>query len=356
MARADEGLGFLLRYENVAHYQNGDVFILDRRVYPAREEFVRCSNYTQVAQAIADMVTQSGGPWLAAALGMVQAAREVEGLPAEEAKAGLARAADVLANARPTTAPRMRAHIQRVLKAACAAVEQGQPVEEVTNDFVINLLEQRYQQSHRLGAYAASLLPEEGTVLTQCFAETLIGFTLLAAQEQGKRLSLVCPETRPYLQGARLTASVACDQGVPVTVVTDNMPAYLMSAGERSPLGPIRAFISAADVITLDGHVVNKVGTYQIAIAAHHHGIPYYVLGSPSATNPTIDTVEIEMRDPQEVLSAMGVPTTKPGVQGLYPAFDITPPHLVSAVVTSEGIFSPYDLQAKFGPKKVSDE
>jgi methylthioribose-1-phosphate isomerase len=353
MVRADEGLGFLLRYENVAHYRDGEVFILDRRKYPAQEEFVRCKNYHAVAQAIAGMVTQSGGPWLAAALGMVSAAREGKDLPPAQAKAGLARAAEVLANARPTTAPRQRAHIQRILAAAEEALERGEDVEQHTYQYVMDLLEKRYLQSRSLATYAVSLFPEEGTILTQCFAETLIGFTLLVAKEQGKRLSLIVPETRPYLQGARLTASVACDQGVPVTVVTDNMPAYLMASGA---LGKIAAFISAADVVTLDGHVVNKVGTFQIAIAAHYHGIPYYVLGAPSATNPTIDTVEIEQRDPEETLSAMGVRTAKHGVQGFYPAFDITPPHLVSAVVTSEGIFSPYDLRAHFAPRNVSDE
>ena len=353
MVRADEGLGFLLRYENVAHYRDGEVFILDRRIYPAQEKFVCCKNYQEVAQAIAAMVTQSGGPWLAAALGMVSAARQVKGQPPAQAKAGLERAVDVLANARPTTAPRQRAHIQRILTAAEEALARGADVEQATYDFVMDLLEKRYQQSRSLATYAVSLFPQEGAILTQCFAETLIGFTLLVAGEQGKRLSLIVPETRPYMQGARLTASVACDQGVPVTVVTDNMPAYLMSS---AALGKIAAFISAADVITLDGHVVNKVGTYQIAIAAHYHGIPYYVLGAPSATNPSVDTVEIEQRDPEETLSAMGTRTAKRGVLGFYPAFDITPPHLVSAVVTSQGIYSPYDLKTHFGPKKVSDE
>jgi methylthioribose-1-phosphate isomerase len=353
MVRADDGLGFLLRYENVAHYRDGEVFILDRRSYPAEEAFVRCQNYRAVAQAIADMVTQSGGPWLAAALGMVSAARSVKGLLPVRAKAELERAAEVLANARPTTAPRQRAHIQRILTAAEEALARGADVEQVTYDYVMDLLDRRYQQSRSLANYAVSLFPEEGAILTQCFAETLIGFTLLVAKEQGKRLSLIVPETRPYLQGARLTASVACDQGVPVTVVTDNMPAYLMSS---AALGRIAAFISAADVITLDGHVVNKIGTFQIAIAAHYHGIPYYVLGAPSATNPGVDSVEIEQRDAEETLHAMGVRTAKQGVQGFYPAFDITPPHLVSAVVTSEGIYSPYDLKAHFGPRKVSDE
>ena len=122
-------------------------------------------------------------------------------------------------------------------------------------------------------------------------------------------------------------------------VVTDNMPGYLLS--KHIP----DVFICAADVVTLDGHVVNKIGTYQIALAAHENDVPFYVTGTPSADNPTIDTVIIEERDPQEVLHAMGVRTTMDGVKGYYPAFDITPPKLVSAVVTEEGVFSPYDLK-----------
>jgi methylthioribose-1-phosphate isomerase len=145
------------------------------------------------------------------------------------------------------------------------------------------------------------------------------------------------------LQGARLTASVAHDMDVPVTVVTDNMPGYLLS--QRIP----DAFICAADVVTLDGHVVNKIGTYQIALAAHENGIPFYVTSTPSADNPTIDTVTIEERNPEEVLHVMGVRTAMEGVKGYYPAFDITPPKLVSAVVTEKGVFSPFDLVRNFG-------
>ena len=103
-------------------------------------------------------------------------------------------------------------------------------------------------------------------------------------------------------------------------------------------------FTSAADVICVDGHVVNKVGTYQISIAAKYHGIPYYVTGAPDQSHPVIDTVKIEMRDPDFVLQAMGTQTANSEVKGYYPAFDITPPELVAGVVTDQGIFSPYKL------------
>jgi methylthioribose-1-phosphate isomerase len=342
MERADEGLPFLLKYENVADYRNGEVWILDRRVYPAREEFVRCANYREVGRAIADMVTQSGGPWLAAGLGMVSAVRNAKNLAPERAKEELRQAADVLIHARPTTSSNMETHIRRILKIALDALDRGEDAETVTYEYVQQNLENRYRNSRTMAMYAVDLLPDEITILTQCYAETLIGFVLLVSRERAKKISLICPETRPYLQGARLTASVACDMGVPVTVITDNMPGYILSKGMA------QAFISAADVITLDGCVVNKTGTFQIALAAHFHGIPYYALGIPSAGTPTFNDLVIEERNPEETLYAMGVRTVKTGVKGYYPAFDITPPGLVSAVITPKGIFAPCDVKRYF--------
>ena len=342
MTRADEGLPFLLRYENVAQYQDGEVWILDRRKYPSKEEFVRCTDYRQVAEAIADMVTQSGGPWLASALGMVSAVRETKNLPLERRKESLMQAADVLIHARPTTSKNMGTHIRRILKVAVDALDRSEDAEAITYEYVQKNLENRYRNSRLMAGYAVDLLPDEITILTQCYAETLIGFILLVSRERGKNISLICPETRPYLQGARLTASVACDMGVPVTVITDNMPAYILSRGMA------QVFISAADIITLDGCVVNKTGTFQIALAAHFHSVPYFALGIPSAGTPTLKEVVIEERNPEEVVHAMGIRTAKKGVKGYYPAFDITPPGLVSAVITPKGIFAPCEVKRYF--------
>jgi methylthioribose-1-phosphate isomerase len=343
MLTADEGLPFLLKFENVTRYVDGKVIILDRRVYPARIEYVTCESYREVAEAIANMVTQSYGPWAAAAYGMVSAARSVRGLKPEAACRELEQAALVLSHARPTTSSGMKDHIGRAVRAALTAVERDDDVEAATLAYVESWFEGRYTQDKRTAAYAVSLLPDPARILTQCFADTHIAFVLMLARQAGKQVSLYCPETRPYLQGARLTASVARDMDIPVTVITDNMPGYVLSQGL------VDAFICAADVVTLDGYVVNKIGTFQIALAAHHFNVPFYVTRDPSASNPTIDTVKIEERNPEEVLHAMGVRTAKEGVAGYYPAFDITPPSLVSAVITSKGIFSPYNLKEAFG-------
>ena len=345
MPRPDDGLGFMLQYENIAWYQDGVVKILDRRVYPRKVEFAVCKDHNEVAQAIADMVTQSGGPWMAAQQAMVMTAYQVQDKPIEQAKATLREAIHSVTHARPTTSERMVADMRKVLENAEAALDAGEAAGPSTERFVRESVDRIYERSRKIGSNVVDLLPDKVTILTQCFAEWLIGFTLLVCQERGKDVSLICPETRPYLQGARLTASVAHDMGVPVTVVTDNMPGYLLSQGVPD------AFICAADVVTLDGHVVNKIGTYQIALAAHANNVPFYVTSTPSADDPTIDSVNIEERDPEEVLHAMGVRTAMEGVQGYYPAFDITPPNLVSAVVTARGVFSPYDLEKSFGAK-----
>jgi methylthioribose-1-phosphate isomerase len=232
----------------------------------------------------------------------------------------------------------MAYEITKVLNFSLHALEEGGDLEQQTHDFVYKAIETRYKEDRAMGEYTVSLLPDPAIIMTQCYAETLIGYVLSVSLEMGKKIELICPETRPYLQGARLTASDAYDLGVPVTVITDNMPGYMLS------LGKVDAFVCAADVITVDGYIVNKIGTLQIALAADH----FYATRNPSVWNPTIDTVDIEERNPEEVVHAMGIRTAKPGVNGYYPAFDITPPSLVSAVVTSKGIFSPYNLGQHF--------
>ncbi len=337
-----EGLGYLIHPENVARYEDGTVKILDRRVYPMQVEFVVCRDYTEVVQAIRDMVTQSMGPWLASACGMVLAAHAAKSMPSVKAREYLQKAADDLGHARPTTSVFQVKHMQRILAETLRALDTDEDIETKTLDFVHDILRERYQEEQKIGQNAAKLLPERVRLLTQCFAETLIGYTLLEARKAGKEIALICPETRPFLQGARLTASMAQEMDIPVTVVTDNMPAFMMSRGM------VDVFACAADVVTMDGYAVNKIGTFQLAIAAHYHKIPCYILRNPSVSEPKIEHVKIEMRDPEESLMALGTRTVKEGVKGFYPAFDITPPTLISGVVTSTGVYSPFDLNNHF--------
>ncbi len=338
MERPDKDLAFMLRYENIAWYEDGAVRILDRRCYPRRVEFVTCRTHGEVAQAITDMVTQSAGPYPAAAMGMALAAYECRGKDEAEQRAFLHAAAQRLSNARPTTAKRMAHVCETMLEAAEDAWKRGEPVDLAIRRRAIEANNSRYEKIGRIAAHLVDRFPDDGTILTQCFAETIVGMMLKEAAARGKRLRIFCPETRPYFQGARLTATVCCEMGFDVTVITDNMPAFVMQREH------VDVFTSAADAITLDGHVINKVGTFQIAIAAKYLGVPYYVTGVPDTVHRSASDVKIEFRDPSFVLEAMGVKTARDGVKGYYPAFDVTPPELITGVVTDKGILSPYRL------------
>ncbi|AVP54364.1 methylthioribose-1-phosphate isomerase [Clostridium tetani] len=345
MERSDKDLAFMLRYENVAWYDGGKVKILDRRIYPTEVKFVTCNTHEEVAKAITDMVTQSAGPYTAAGMGMALAAYECRRLSYKEQIEYLEKAAYKLANARPTTANRMTLVVNGCLEAAKVAMKNGEKVDQVIFEHTVKSMNNRYSRIGEVAKYLVDMFPQKGNIMTQCFGETIVGMMLKEAKNRNKNIKLFCPETRPYLQGARLTASVAYDQGFDVTVITDNMPAFTMKNKN------IDVFTSAADSICLDGHIVNKVGTLQIAIVAKYFEVPYFVTGIPDRDHKSIYQVEIEERDPKQVLEFRGIKNTMEGVKGYYPSFDITPPHLVSGVVTDKGIFSPYDLDRYFQTK-----
>lgn len=342
MEREDTGLAHLLRYENIAWYQDGRVRILDRRVYPYERKEVVCTSHKEVARAISDMVTQSGGPFLAAQMGMALAAYEARDLPEKEQRAHLLDAAHTLAFARPTTAGKMVLLTNQSMAAAEHALQEGRNAVTVIFDDAVKTINQRYRQVRRIARHLVEQFPQHGVVMTQCFAETIVGMMLLECQEQNRQVRFITPETRPYLQGARLTASVISDMGFGVHVITDNMPAWIMGREQ------VDVFTSAADIITMDGHVVNKVGTFQIALAAQYHGIPYFVTGTPNREYESKGDIIIEEREVEQVKQHLGRNVVESGVDAYYPAFDITPAKLCNGVVTPQGIFSPYDLHRYF--------
>ncbi len=337
MERQDKDLAFMLRYENIAWYENGSVRILDRRVYPQKQKFVVCNRYEEVRDAIRNMVTQSAGPYTAAPMGMALAAFECRDKTGKEQLEYLRKAAEVIADARPTTKKRMIQVTQGCLAVAEKAIEEGKRVDIAIRDHVIEANNRRYSKIAVMAGYLVDKFPHNGTVMTQCFAETIVGMMLKECKKKGKTIRLFCPETRPYFQGARLTATVCAEMGFDTTVITDNMPSFVMKNEG------VDVFTCAADAITLDGYVFNKVGTSQIAICSKYYGVPVFVTGAPDIGHPTHDTVTIEMRNPDEALYAMGVRTAAVGldIKGYYPAFDMTPPELITGIVTDKGIFEP---------------
>ncbi len=343
MERMDQGMPFLLKYENVAWYDGGKVRILDRRVFPSEVKFVECSDYREVAQAIADMVTQSAGPYTAVGMGMALAAYQVREKSRDKQKEFLNQAAYDLAHCRPTTANRYGKITYRCAEVGAQALDEGaDPIQAIVEN-TVESLNRRYSTMQIVGDHLERLIPEGGAILTQCYGETIIGTVIRAAKRTGKNFRVFCAETRPYLQGARLTSSCFAEMGFDTTLLTDNMIAYAMQNEG------ISLFTSAADSIARDGHIANKVGTFQIAILAKYFGIPYYVTGIPDEDKLTKDDIVIEMRDPSQVLNYRGIQSTLPQVKAIYPSFDVVPPHLISGAVTDKGVYVPYLLNDYFG-------
>ncbi|MDU5099172.1 MAG: s-methyl-5-thioribose-1-phosphate isomerase [Peptoniphilus grossensis] len=335
MKRQDYDMPFMLRYENVAWYEDGEVRILDRRVYPKEIRFEICRTHKEVAKAIKDMVTQSAGPYTAAGMGMALAAYEARELKGEDLLNFLEDAAETISTARPTTSTRLKKVTRGSIEAAKKAMESGDDVVEALFQESINSLNRRYSAMNEVAKYLCDLIPDGGKVLTQCFAETIIGTMTRTLKEQGKDVKFYCTETRPYYQGARLTATCISQMGFDTTVITDNMVAYTMEN-----IG-IDLFTSASDTITLDGHVANKVGTHQIALVARQFKVPFYVTGMPDGEKKAKDDIVIELRDPSLVLGDH----TARGVKAIYPSFDITPPELITGFVTDKGLYKPSDLK-----------
>lgn len=333
MRREDDGLAFLLQYENVAWYEHGTVRILDRRIYPTKIVYVTCNNYKEVAQAVHDMVTQSAGPYTAMGFGMALAAYEARLMSEDKAIVFLQNAAYELSQARPTTSNRYYKITLQCLNVALEAITKGMDMADAIVYHTIESLNRRYATMEKIANYLIDKIPNDGTVLTQCFGETIIAMLCRVAKEQQKIIHFYHAETRPYLQGARLTASVCHEMGFDSTVITDNMVAYVMENKK------IDIFTSAADSIAMDGYIANKIGTYQIAILAQYFNIPYFVTGIPDVDKKSGKDIVIEERDANQILQIYGVNHVLKGVKGLYPAFDITAPHLIDGIVTEHGIF-----------------
>jgi methylthioribose-1-phosphate isomerase len=322
------------------------VRILDRRVFPHQTSYVDCRTVEDVAVAIEEMVTQSSGPFFAASAGLVLAAR-VAGAEACAARRLeiMRQAGDRLVATRRTNNNILHAVTGILEELAAADTAQAQPFAERVESRVRALWERRRATSRLIGGHAASLLHDGDRVLTHCWADAAFIEALAAATRQGKRLEITCTETRPYLQGARLTAHSVAEMGLPVTVITDNMAAWAMDRGR------VNVLLTAADRVTMSGHVVNKIGTLQLAIAAHAFRLPYYAtVIQPDPKAPGPEDVPIEERDPAESLHCLGQRTATPLAQGWYPSFDITPPHLVSAVVSRHGVQAPSALKAGLSP------
>ncbi len=323
----------LMDMENTVYLEGDSLVIIDRRRLPRDVMPVYCANHEEVARAIEEMVVQGAGSIaVTAGFGLYLAAQELERKGSAREMVELQGAADRLKATRPTGF-----HLAVLLDKALDLVKkerEKRPASVVIREFLDQVLIRRRNTSQVTGRHAETLLSSGDTVLTHCFAGSGLLYMLQYARDNGKEIRVMCTETRPYLQGARLTAWSVSQLGLDTTLITDNMAAHFMSRGM------IDKVFTAADRIAMDGTVANKVGTLQLAICAKYYDIPVYILGygGPDRRTPRGSEIPIEERNPQEVLEFQGTPISGPDVKALYPAFDLTPPHLITGIITASGV------------------
>jgi len=336
--KIDSYLPFILKSINIARIENNTILIGDRRVYPFKKEFVTCHSIEDVAVAIETMVTQGGGPMRVAMVSMLFLAGKADRGEVKSTADIFIKAKERLQITRPTNTTMARI-LENLVDLICKAIEGGSLLSPVVQEYIDNF-QKEYERSYFAMADIGSSLIEDGDgVLTMCFAETSFILTIALALEQGKNIKIYSPETRPYLQGARLTAPCLMEIGADVTLITDSMCAHVMSQGK------IQKYMTAVDIVTSDGWAANKIGTFQNAVTANYHGIPYFPLAiDPDMTRKGRESIVIEERDPEEVKMIRGVPTTRSDMKAYYPAFDIVPPHLISGIITPKGLISAYGL------------
>jgi methylthioribose-1-phosphate isomerase len=331
------------------------VEVLDQRELPWRETWIRCATPDEVAECIRSMALR-GAPLIgiAAGYGVALAVRASVG-PARLREAAEA-AARTLGATRPT-AVNLPWALERMLRVVAAAVASGRDpatIRRRAEAEAAAIHEEDVAMNRRIGRHGAELLPAECTVLTHCNAGALAtggwGTALgvvRSAVEAGKRVRVLADETRPYLQGARLTAWELVRDGIPVTVIADSMAGSILRTGE------VQAVLVGADRIAANGDTANKIGTYPLAVLARHHQVPFYVAAPSSTLDRSLADgarIPIEERPADELCVIRGTRMTPPEAGARHPAFDVTPAELLTAVVTEDGVFrAPFAFDRRGG-------
>lgn len=320
------------------------LLLLDQRALPAEETVLRYTDAAGVAGAISTMVVR-GAPAIgvAAAFGLVLSVRSAA-LENRPWRAAFREAADMLGATRPTAVNLFWA-IERMRRAAATQPDDPEEAGRMLEREAVAICEEDVDANRRMGEHGAVLIPDDSSVLTHCNAGALAtaGYgtalgVVRAAVSAGKRVHVFVDETRPFLQGARLTAWELMKDGIPCTLVTDNMAAKLMRDGR------VQAAIVGADRIARNGDVANKIGTYGVAVLCRAHKVPFYVAAPCSTIDASMRTgkeIPIEERNGSEVSHLMGKRVAPEGVAVYNPAFDVTPARYVSAIVTEKGVLRP---------------
>ncbi|MDF9407348.1 S-methyl-5-thioribose-1-phosphate isomerase [Pelotomaculum isophthalicicum JI] len=326
--------------------EEGCLELLDQTKLPLKVTYLKCRDYLDVAAAIKRLAVR-GAPAIgtAAAYGLTLGAMNLKTRQKEEFLSGVKAIASELSATRPT-AVNLRWALDRMIKKL--HIDDNEDVNSLRTVLLeeANLIYQEDIETNRkIGKHGQALIPNGSRVLTHCNAGALAtaGYgtalgVIRAAREAGKNISVIADETRPLLQGARLTAWEMLREHIPVTLITDNMAGYLMATQK------VDLIIVGADRITANGDVANKIGTYSLAVLAKAHNLPFYVAAPLSTIDMSLASgaeIPIEERDHTEITHLDGKSVAPPGVKAWNPAFDVTPNHLVTAIITERGVIYP---------------
>jgi len=331
-----------MRFRTLAFVGNA-LRLLDQTKLPRIEQYVECTTVSDVFHAIRGMVVR-GAPAIgvAAAYAMVLAAKGTESNSRDNLLAALAQTADYLKSCRPTAINLAWAVDQMMNAAENSGLDDCEKMAALLETVARAIEDEDRLMCERIGRNGEPLIPDGSAVLTHCNAGALatagIGTALgvlYTAHDKGKKIHVFVDETRPLWQGARLTAWELQQEGIEVTVLCDHAAASLFAAGK------IDAVIVGADRITQNGDVANKIGTYNLAVLAEKHGVPFYVAAPQSTFDPHLasgEQIPIEMRAPEEVIRPNGILVAPEGTRVYSPAFDVTPNSLITAIITDTGI------------------
>ncbi|MDT4967980.1 MAG: methylthioribose-phosphate isomerase [Acidobacteriota bacterium] len=322
------------------------VRMLDQRLLPTEEKYLTLRSYEEVAEAIRKMVVR-GAPAIgvSAAMGLALGASQSVGTSVADLEYDFDYMCEVMGQTRPTAVNLFWA-IERMRDAFRRAKATSSDVEEVKRSLVTEaktIFSDDINSNRSLGRFGGELIPDGSTVLTHCNAGALatagdygtaLG-VIRGARDAGKRVAVIADETRPFLQGARLTAWELAKDNIPVTVITDNMAGHVMKQKK------VDVVVVGADRIAANGDTANKIGTYMVAVLAREHAIPFYVAAPVSTLDLTLSSGEqipIEERDAREVTHMRDYQLSPDGVPVHNPAFDVTPNELITAIITDKGV------------------
>ena len=329
-------------------WKDDAVVMIDQRKLPSVEVYVSCRTANDVAKAIKTMVIR-GAPAIgvAAAMGIALGMRRSKATGTKQFTTEFQKLCDLMAATRPTAVNLFWA-IERMKRTFAAAAQGGSSVDELKVRLEAEarkIHDEDVQSCRDMGAYGAELVPDEARILTHCNAGALAtaGYgtalgVIRAAAERGKRVAVLADETRPFLQGARLTAWELMHDGIPTTLIADNMAGHMMATGQ------VDLVVVGADRIAANGDVANKIGTYSLGVLARENGVPFYVAAPVSTFDLSIASgseIPIEERAPEEVTHHGGRRLAAEGVSVRNPAFDVTPHRFVTAIVCERGVARP---------------